>query len=190
MPERHRSRVSGLCPGGVGDSRVRSSSGRVRDGLREHGARVRDRRLGRSQIEPTQPRANPLHLRRRRAGANRASCAPCHTRSGPHFPAVHRAICRVSPWSPPCCKIGGISLPVNWYPLGFSPVVHAGASTSADPGLDRNGPMTESFIRMMLERLLHTIVDKLKVCKPRTVCAWICANWLAGTSPACVGKRA
>jgi TolB-like protein len=40
------------------------------------------------------------------------------------------------------------------------------------------------------KRPLHIIVDKLKVCKSRSCCAWTCANWSAETSPACVGRRA
>ncbi len=42
----------------------------------------------------------------------------------------------------------------------------------------------------LLASNLHTIVDKLKVCKRATRCAWICASWSAETSPACVGRRA
>ena len=46
------------------------------------------------------------------------------------------------------------------------------------------------ILLQLLDRYLHTIVDKLKVCKRATRCAWICASWSAGTSPACVGRRA
>src|SRR6185437_11351353 len=37
---------------------------------------------------------------------------------------------------------------------------------------------------------LHIIVDKPKVCKRATRCAWICASWSAGTSLACDRQRA